>query len=304
MVAGAARRGRGRERPLGAHVAQPPPPRAPRDRRPQPRPLAANGGGANAILVRGAAIDEHRVRRLTRRPERRVHARRRARRRRLGREPARLQRSRPSSAAPTSSSPRPPRAPGRATRRWSSAATSTPRGPPSPAAQHVARHHVDHIFAAGREPAGRWELLDAGTLSDHRPLRVTLVARQGLRRPKPRSISSARPPIVPRRGQHAELDGRVVGVEEGPHAVQAPLPQLAEEDDVHDRRTGASAARPSSGAAVRAEQLGRRGGVRAVGQPRARRVEPHVGERRPQPRGARGDRRPGPAAAPRVNGSS
>jgi endonuclease/exonuclease/phosphatase (EEP) superfamily protein YafD len=45
--------------------------------------------------------------------------------------------------------------------------------------QHAARHHVDHIFAAGREPAGRWELLDAGALSDHRPLRVTLVGSGG-----------------------------------------------------------------------------------------------------------------------------
>ena len=40
--------------------------------------------------------------------------------------------------------------------------------------RHVARHHVDHVFAAGYEPAGRWELLDAGALSDHRPLAVTL----------------------------------------------------------------------------------------------------------------------------------
>ncbi|HWT24155.1 MAG TPA: hypothetical protein VN213_11675, partial [Solirubrobacteraceae bacterium] len=34
--------------------------------------LAANGGGANALLVRGTAIEEHRVAPLARRPERRI----------------------------------------------------------------------------------------------------------------------------------------------------------------------------------------------------------------------------------------
>ena len=33
--------------------------------------LAANGGGCNAILVRGGAIAEHRTHELTKRPERR-----------------------------------------------------------------------------------------------------------------------------------------------------------------------------------------------------------------------------------------
>ena len=34
--------------------------------------LTANGGGCNAILVRGAVILEHRARELTRKPERRM----------------------------------------------------------------------------------------------------------------------------------------------------------------------------------------------------------------------------------------
>jgi len=38
----------------------------------------------------------------------------------------------------------------------------------------VARYHVDHLFATGRTAVGAGELLDAGELSDHPPLAVTL----------------------------------------------------------------------------------------------------------------------------------
>jgi endonuclease/exonuclease/phosphatase family metal-dependent hydrolase len=41
-----------------------------------------------------------------------------------------------------------------------------------PGLQHVAGHHVDHLFTAGR--TGPVEVLDAGRLSDHAPVAVTL----------------------------------------------------------------------------------------------------------------------------------
>jgi endonuclease/exonuclease/phosphatase family metal-dependent hydrolase len=135
--------------------------------------LAASGGGANAILVRGDRIAEHRVRRLTRRPERRVmhgvrlaaggwvvnvHA---------SHHPPEQRRADLLLAARTAQA-------------WAADAPLVFGGdlnatrPAFAGLRHVARHHVDHLFAAGLEPAGPWELLDAGTLSDHRPLAVTL----------------------------------------------------------------------------------------------------------------------------------
>jgi endonuclease/exonuclease/phosphatase (EEP) superfamily protein YafD len=41
---------------------------------------------------------------------------------------------------------------------------------------HVAGHHVDHILVRGLEFPGAAEVLDAGPLSDHRPLAVTVGA--------------------------------------------------------------------------------------------------------------------------------
>ena len=40
--------------------------------------------------------------------------------------------------------------------------------------RHVAAHHVDHLFARGWRATGPAEKLDAGRLSDHVPLAVTL----------------------------------------------------------------------------------------------------------------------------------
>ena len=46
--------------------------------------------------------------------------------------------------------------------------------PALPGLRHVAGNHVDHVFTEGRPAVEEPELLDAGTLSDHRPLRVRL----------------------------------------------------------------------------------------------------------------------------------
>jgi endonuclease/exonuclease/phosphatase (EEP) superfamily protein YafD len=42
--------------------------------------------------------------------------------------------------------------------------------------KRVAGNYVDHIFATGFEPAGRPQVLDRGSLSDHRPVVVDLAA--------------------------------------------------------------------------------------------------------------------------------
>jgi endonuclease/exonuclease/phosphatase family metal-dependent hydrolase len=135
--------------------------------------LAAAGGGCNAILVRGATIAEHRARELTRRPERRVmHGVRLA-----GGEwvvnlhasthPPEQRRADLLGAAATALE-------------WAGAAPLVFGGdlnstqPAMPGLRHVAGHHVDHFFTEGRPAASEQEILDAGPLSDHQPLRVTV----------------------------------------------------------------------------------------------------------------------------------
>jgi endonuclease/exonuclease/phosphatase family metal-dependent hydrolase len=46
--------------------------------------------------------------------------------------------------------------------------------PAVPGRRPVAANHVYHVFTAGRPAASEPEVLDAGALSDHRPLRVRL----------------------------------------------------------------------------------------------------------------------------------
>ena len=49
------------------------------------------------------------------------------------------------------------------------------RGTPElPGLRHVAGHYVDHVYTSRIEPAGRGEVLDRGTLSDHAPVAVDL----------------------------------------------------------------------------------------------------------------------------------
>jgi endonuclease/exonuclease/phosphatase family metal-dependent hydrolase len=140
----------------------------------KPDLLRANGGGSNAILVRGGAIGEHRTRELTKRPERRVmhgialagaagwvvnlHA---------SRHPPVQRHADLLTAAATA-------------REWAAGKPLVFGGdlnslrPAFPGLRHVAGHHVDHVFTEGRPAVGEPEVLDAGPLSDHAPLRVRL----------------------------------------------------------------------------------------------------------------------------------
>jgi endonuclease/exonuclease/phosphatase family metal-dependent hydrolase len=139
----------------------------------RPDLLRANGGGCNAILVRGGAIREHRMRELTRRPERRVmhgivadgigwvvnlHA---------STHPPERSAADLSAAAATALE-------------WAAGGPLVFGGdlnstrPALPGLRHVAGHHVDHVFTDGRPAAAAAELLDAAPLSDHAPLRVAV----------------------------------------------------------------------------------------------------------------------------------
>jgi endonuclease/exonuclease/phosphatase family metal-dependent hydrolase len=137
----------------------------------RPDLLQANGGGCNAILVRGHVL-EHRVHRLRRRPERRwchgvrlesgwvvnVHAQNR---------PEELARADDAEALA-------------AARSWAAGAPLVlggdlnVRAPELPGLLHVAGHDVDHVLTDGRPAAGPAEVLERGQLSDHAPVAVTL----------------------------------------------------------------------------------------------------------------------------------
>jgi endonuclease/exonuclease/phosphatase family metal-dependent hydrolase len=144
----------------------------------RPELLKANGGGANAILVRGlGGIAAHARRRLRVWPERRVvhavsvqaggertwfanvHASTR---------PSRARRDLDATCA--------------AALRWAGGAPLVLGGdlnlrePRVGGFAHAGASHVDHVFARGLAPDLRApaEVLDRGELSDHAPLRVTL----------------------------------------------------------------------------------------------------------------------------------
>jgi endonuclease/exonuclease/phosphatase family metal-dependent hydrolase len=134
--------------------------------------IASNGGGSNAILVRGRIL-EHRGLELARRPERRVahgvhlpggtwvvnlHA---------TKDPK--PRTREDCARAL-----------QAAFAWADGAPLVFGGdlnltqPTLGGVIHVAACHVDHLFVRGLRAAGPAEPLDAGTLSDHSPLVVDL----------------------------------------------------------------------------------------------------------------------------------
>jgi endonuclease/exonuclease/phosphatase family metal-dependent hydrolase len=138
-----------------------------------PELIKSGGGGANAILVRGT-ITAHARRRLVLWPERRVvHAVRDD----AGRWFANLH-------ATVHDDPQARReiALARATAlRWAGGAPLAVGGDFNvrdlalPGFAHAGGRGVDHVFACdGLVPAGRPEVLERGSLSDHAPVRVTL----------------------------------------------------------------------------------------------------------------------------------
>jgi endonuclease/exonuclease/phosphatase family metal-dependent hydrolase len=136
--------------------------------------LKANGGGCNAILVRGQSVLDHRTLRLARWPEGRwAHG-------------VRLD-----GGAWAVNLHATTNAPKRATKECRHAAVvahdwagRTPlvfggdlnlKGRPElPSLEHVAGNHVDHLLVSGFTPAGRAQVLDRGALSDHPPVAIDL----------------------------------------------------------------------------------------------------------------------------------
>lgn len=138
-----------------------------------PELIKSGGGGANAILVRGA-ITAHARRRLAWWPERRVvHAVRDddgrwfANLHATVHDAARARREIALARA--------------ATTRWAAGAPLAlggdfnVRDPRLPGFAHAGGRGVDHVFAAGGlVPTGAVDVLERGTLSDHAPVRVAL----------------------------------------------------------------------------------------------------------------------------------
>jgi endonuclease/exonuclease/phosphatase family metal-dependent hydrolase len=130
--------------------------------------IKSNGGGSNAILVRGAAIAEHRTFRLCLWPERRwLHAVRLTSGTWIGNLHA----------------GGPPRDAERARQRaleWAAGAPLVLGGDFNIHALslaglvHAGGHDADHLFTAGLRPVGSAEVLDRGRLSDHAPVAVTV----------------------------------------------------------------------------------------------------------------------------------
>ncbi len=136
--------------------------------------LKANGGGANAILVRGAIGARARIR-LTVLPERRVaHGVRLADGSWIVNLPATTDPKRRTRADVAGAR--------EASLRWAAGAPVVLGGdfnltrPDVPGFTRAASQHVDHLFARGYAPAGPVATPDAGPLSDHRPLAVELRA--------------------------------------------------------------------------------------------------------------------------------
>jgi len=138
-----------------------------------PDAIRSNGGGANAMLVRGAGIESHATARLCRKPEARwahavwldtgvcvvnLHAT-------VPKEdPQQHDLTLALSLAEGWAGSRP----------LVFGGDVNQRKPRAPGLVHVAGHHVDHIFVRGFEAAGPAERPEHGVLSDHDPLAVTL----------------------------------------------------------------------------------------------------------------------------------
>jgi endonuclease/exonuclease/phosphatase family metal-dependent hydrolase len=132
----------------------------------RPDLIKSNGGGANAILVRGTPILEHRVRPLRRWPERRVvHAVALA----DGTWVANLHAQVHSEARAQADLA----LAGRAVLGWAGDAPAllggdaNVREPRVPGFTHLGGHGVDHVLGRGFVAAGPARMLERGSLSDH-----------------------------------------------------------------------------------------------------------------------------------------
>jgi endonuclease/exonuclease/phosphatase family metal-dependent hydrolase len=137
-----------------------------------PDAIKSNGGGANAILVRGTAIEDHRTVRLARWPEQRwLHAVSAA-----GAWLGNLH----ASGKHLAESGREFELARRAMLSWASGAPAVLGGDFNvhtlylPGFTYAGGEGVDHVFAAGLRATEPAETLDRGGLSDHVPVRVTL----------------------------------------------------------------------------------------------------------------------------------
>jgi endonuclease/exonuclease/phosphatase family metal-dependent hydrolase len=135
----------------------------------RPDLIKSNGGGCNAILLRGDAVVEHRARRLCLWPERRwVHA---VRLHGAGVWVANLHGGGPARDV------------------WFAAASALAwageaavvlggdfniRRPALEGFDHAGGHGVDHVFVRGLVPVGEAEVLERGRLSDHAPVAITI----------------------------------------------------------------------------------------------------------------------------------
>jgi endonuclease/exonuclease/phosphatase family metal-dependent hydrolase len=137
--------------------------------------LKANGGGCNCILVRGDAGD-HRVQRLTWRPERRwAHGVRLG----SGLWVANLHGTRGGTPQSWSDA----RLAARCALEWSGGGPAVLGGdfnirgkPVLEGMERAGGHFVDHLFLAGLTADGTHEVLERGALSDHRPVAIALAA--------------------------------------------------------------------------------------------------------------------------------
>jgi endonuclease/exonuclease/phosphatase family metal-dependent hydrolase len=147
--------------------------------------IKSNGGGANAILVRGDTIVEHRMRRLRIRPERRwVHA---VRLDHAGAWMANLHGDGPLRDAERAAE---------SALDWAGDRPVVLGGDFNirqfslEGFEHAGGHEVDHIFVRGFTPApGGAEVLDRGQLSDHAPVRVLLTSAPAPSRRSPATPS-------------------------------------------------------------------------------------------------------------------
>jgi endonuclease/exonuclease/phosphatase family metal-dependent hydrolase len=143
--------------------------------------IKSNGGGANAILVRGDTVASHGWRRLSVWPERRwVHA---VALRDAGVWVANLHGGGPMGDVARAV---------QSVAAWAGPDTPTVlggdfniRGLVLPGFDHAGGHSVDHVFVRGLRPTGEVDVLDRGRLSDHAPVRVgvTTVAEPAPRSP-------------------------------------------------------------------------------------------------------------------------